>query len=188
MGLAFAGVGMAPLRYCPGAAHARADRLANRLHGEGILILSCCADHLLPRKRPEDIGLEPDGDAAPPRLRPSRSSNIVDRAWPHRLTLKRAIATARFWWISLGISADCTSGTRCRFTRPNICSTSASVLLSRSGRWVWSAARHPGQILLGTSPTGWGVKGYGPQLPGLAICFAALIGLKYAPVLPWLPD
>src|SRR2546426_389624 len=59
--------------------------------------------NLLLRKRPEDIGLEPDGDAAPSASSAKPISNIVDPAWAGTdWTLKRAIGTARFWWISLG--------------------------------------------------------------------------------------
>src|SRR6267143_1042558 len=69
----------------------------------GILILVVLAPiNLLLHKRPEDIGLEPDGDAAPSASSAKPISNIVDRAWAGTdWTLKRAIATARFWWISL---------------------------------------------------------------------------------------
>jgi MFS family permease len=59
---------------------------------------------LLLRRRPEDLGLLPDGDAAPvPGSLSTRPSNVVDAAWAAvDWTLGRAIRTTRFWWIALG--------------------------------------------------------------------------------------
>jgi MFS family permease len=59
---------------------------------------------LLLRRRPEDIGLQPDGDAAPvPGAAPVRKANVVDAAWTAiDWTLSRALRTARFWWLALG--------------------------------------------------------------------------------------
>ncbi|HEY1794752.1 MAG TPA: MFS transporter [Stellaceae bacterium] len=67
----------------------------------GILVLALLGPlNLLLKHRPEDIGLEPDGQrttgAAPP------PNNIVDREWAAiDWTLRRALRTARFWWISI---------------------------------------------------------------------------------------
>jgi MFS family permease len=67
----------------------------------GILVLALLGPlNLLLKHRPEDIGLEPDGHrtigAAPP------PSNIVDRDWAAiDWTLRRALGTARFWWIAV---------------------------------------------------------------------------------------
>jgi len=59
--------------------------------------------HLLLRKRPQDIGLYPDGDPAPTGATAVKASNIVDASWAAtQWTLARAARTARFWWIALG--------------------------------------------------------------------------------------
>lgn len=59
---------------------------------------------LLLRRRPEDLGLQPDGGtdgAAAGAAR--RDALIVDQAWAAQdWTLRRAIRTARFWWLCLG--------------------------------------------------------------------------------------
>jgi len=59
---------------------------------------------LLLRRRPEDLGLRPDGDAAPPAgTPPRRAANVVDVAWTAiDWTLARALRTARFWWMAAG--------------------------------------------------------------------------------------
>ncbi len=63
--------------------------------------------NLLLRKRPQDIGLHPDGDAAAAQKTASgHASNVVDTAWASvNWTLARAMRTARFWWIGLGYFA-----------------------------------------------------------------------------------
>jgi hypothetical protein len=55
------------------------------------------------RKRPEDIGLLPDGDAAPSATSAAPRSNIVDPVWANTdWTLARALRTARGGWMWLG--------------------------------------------------------------------------------------
>ncbi len=71
----------------------------------GILVLVLLAPlNLLLKKRPEDLGLEPDGDrSSRAAAAASRAANVVDPAWVAvDWTLGRAIRTARFWWIVLG--------------------------------------------------------------------------------------
>src|SRR6195256_7017073 len=70
----------------------------------GILVLAVLAPiNLLLRMRPEDIGLLPDGAAAPTATSAKPVSNIVDPVWAGTdWTLARALRTARFWWIALG--------------------------------------------------------------------------------------
>ncbi|HXJ82420.1 MAG TPA: MFS transporter [Candidatus Methylomirabilis sp.] len=69
-----------------------------------ILVLGLLVPlNLLLRRRPEDLGLQPDGDSAPQGVRTSLPSNVVDKAWASiDWTLDRAVRTGRFWWIMLG--------------------------------------------------------------------------------------
>jgi MFS family permease len=62
--------------------------------------------NLLVRKRPEELGLRPDGEAGPVETGPRRpAANVVDQAWAATdWTLARALRTARFWWIALGFA------------------------------------------------------------------------------------
>ncbi len=70
----------------------------------GIVVLVLLAPlNLLLRRRPEDLGLEPDGDRTAGSVAASRPSNVVDAAWVAvDWTLARAMRTARFWWIAVG--------------------------------------------------------------------------------------
>ena len=60
---------------------------------------------LLLKRRPEDLGLLPDGEAAlaPGAIATPRRSYVVDADWAAiDWTLARALRTARFWWLALG--------------------------------------------------------------------------------------
>jgi len=69
-----------------------------------VLVLAVLAPlNLLPRRRPEDMGLEPDGDASSRAAAGGQAANVVDAAWAAvDWTLARAARTARFWWIMVG--------------------------------------------------------------------------------------
>ncbi|PYM89092.1 MAG: MFS transporter, partial [Candidatus Rokuibacteriota bacterium] len=57
--------------------------------------------NLVLRRRPEDLGLLPDGDTAPRDPRPgAQPENVVDPVWVAvDWTLPRALRTTRFWWV-----------------------------------------------------------------------------------------
>jgi MFS family permease len=69
----------------------------------GILVLVLLVPpNLLLRRRPEDLGLNPDGIGAS-SLTSGPHGNIIDPAWAAvDWTLARALRTARFWWIAVG--------------------------------------------------------------------------------------
>jgi MFS family permease len=69
----------------------------------GILVLALLGPlNLLLRRRPEDIGLHPDG-APSVEAAQAHADNIVDPAWAAvDWTLGRALMTRRFWWLAAG--------------------------------------------------------------------------------------
>ena len=69
----------------------------------GILVLVLLVPpNLLLRRRPEDLGLNPDGIGAN-SLTGGPHGNIIDPDWAAvDWTLARALRTARFWWIAVG--------------------------------------------------------------------------------------
>jgi MFS family permease len=106
MSIAFSGVGVGSIILLPwlqdmiGHSGWRSACLAM-----GIVVLVVLLPlNLLVRKRPQDIGLEPDGDRTHPGSTASRlASNVVDPAWTAiDWTLARAVRTQRFWWIAIG--------------------------------------------------------------------------------------
>jgi MFS family permease len=188
MGLAFAGVGIGSVTLLPWV-QLMIEQTGWRTActAMGILILAVLAPiNLLLRKRPEDIGLEPDGDAAPSASSAKPISNIVDPAWAGiDWTLKRAIGTARFWWISLGYFCGLYIWYAVQVHQTKYLldiGFSSAVAVWALG--IVSLLGIPGQILLGHLSDRMGREWiWAASCAGFAICFAALIALKYVPTL-----
>jgi MFS family permease len=73
--------------------------------GMGLVLVAVLVPlNLLLKRRPEDLGLEPDGDRNSGDAVAARHvTNVVDVAWAAvDWTLTRALRTSRFWWIALG--------------------------------------------------------------------------------------
>jgi len=68
------------------------------------MVVICAPINLLLRRRPQDLGMLPDGDLQPAAgVVPLRQIRIVDPAWAAvTWTLGRAIRTARFWLLAIG--------------------------------------------------------------------------------------
>jgi MFS family permease len=104
VGLAFAGVGVGSITLLPWvqlvieSAGWRAACVAM-----GVLLLVVLAPiNVLLRKRPEDMGLQPDGDVTSDSATVAQASNVVNATWAAvDWTLGRAMRTAPFWWIAL---------------------------------------------------------------------------------------
>ena len=152
----------------------------------GILILALLAPlNLLLRRRPEDLGLEPDGDDAPPGSpAANRTANVVDLAWAAvDWTLGRAMRTARFWWIMVGYFCGLFA-----WYAVQVHQTKYLVEIGFSptdAAWALgfvSLAGIPGQIALGhlSDRIGrewvWTVGSL-----GFALCYLALLLLRHAP-------
>ena len=105
MSLAFSGVGVGSVILLPWV-QALIGRAGWRsaCWAMGLLVLVLLIPlNLLLRRRPEDMGLAPDGDRDPTGVAAARPSNVVDPAWAAvDWTLPRAARTARFWWIAIG--------------------------------------------------------------------------------------
>jgi MFS family permease len=106
MSLAFSGVGIGSIVLLPwlqGLIARTGWRSACFAMGILVLVLLLPLNLLL-RQRPQDIGLEPDGDSAEQSAsRIGHASNVVDPAWAAvDWTLGRAMRTSRFWWIAVG--------------------------------------------------------------------------------------
>jgi len=105
MSVAFSGVGVGSIILLPwlqtliGQAGWRAACVAM-----GVLMLVLVVPlNLLLRRRPQDIGLEPDGGSEPYAASGTGATNVVDAAWVAvDWTLHRAVRTSRFWCIALG--------------------------------------------------------------------------------------
>src|SRR6195256_2223381 len=188
MGLAFAGVGIGSVTLLPWVQHMIEQagwRTASTAMGIVVLVVLAPINLLL-RKRPEDIGLLPDGDAAPSATSAKPVSNIVDPVWAATdWTLSRALRTARFWWIALGFFCGLYV-----WYAVQVHQTQFLLDIGFSpGVAVWalgivSLLGIPGQILLGHLSDRIGREWiWAASCMGFAICFGALIALKFFPTL-----
>jgi MFS family permease len=106
IGIAFSGVGVGSILMLPWiqVVIERSGWRAACYATAAIVVLTLVPLNLLQRRHPEDLGLQPDGDAAPAEAgSPAHPTNVVDPAWVSiEWTLGRAARTARFWWIVIG--------------------------------------------------------------------------------------
>ncbi|HEY3892517.1 MAG TPA: MFS transporter [Bradyrhizobium sp.] len=188
IGLAFAGVGLGSVTLLPWVQHMiEQTGWRTACTAMGVLVLVVLAPiNLLLRKRPEDIGLDPDGDAAP--LASARPvSNIIDPDWTAiDWTLKRALHTARFWWLAAGYFGGLYIWYAVQVHQTKYLldiGFSPSVAVWALGSV--SLLGIPGQILLGHVSDRVGREWiWTASCLGFAICFAALIALARFPTLP----
>jgi MFS family permease len=187
IGIAFAGVGIGSIIMLPWV-QLMIERTGWRTActAMGILVLVALAPiNLLLRKRPQDIGLEPDGDAAPNAAsRPV--SNIVDPAWAAiDWTLARAMRTTRFWWIALGYFCGLYIWYAVQVHQTKyLLDIGFNPGVAAFALGLVSLLGIPGQILLGHVSDRLGREAiWAASCLGFAICFAALIALAYAPTL-----
>jgi MFS family permease len=187
LSLAFSGVGVGSIILLPwlGTLIGRAGWRA-ACWTLGLLVLALLAPlNLLLKRRPEDLGLEPDGDrSSRDAAASSPTANVVDPAWVAvDWTLGRALRTARFWWIAVGYLSGLFAwyAVQVHQTRYLVeigfSSTDAAWALG-----LVSLAGIPGQIALGhlSDRIGrewvWTVGSL-----GFALCYLALLLLRQAP-------
>ncbi|MGY8661623.1 MFS transporter [Bradyrhizobium sp. UFLA05-109] len=184
IGIAFAGAGIGSVTLLPWVQHIiEQSSWRTACTAMGLLLLIALAPiNLLLRKRPEDLGLLPDGDAAPSASAAKPVSNIVDPVWAGtEWTLKSALRTARFWWIALGYFCGLYI-----WYAVQVHQTKFLLDIGFSPRvavWALGAVSLlgiPGQILLGHVSDRIGREWvWATSCAGFAICFAALIALKF---------
>jgi len=152
----------------------------------GILVVALLAPlNLLLKRRPEELGIEPDGDTTSgSTVAGHRTSNVVDQAWVAvDWTLTRAMRTARFWWIAVGYFCGMFA-----WYAVQVHQTKYLIEIGFSPAYAaWalgfvSLAGIPGQITLGhlSDRIGrewiWTVGSL-----GFALCYLALLDLRQAP-------
>jgi MFS family permease len=188
IGLAFAGVGVGSVTLLPWV-QLMIDQTGWRTacRAMGLLVLAVLAPiNLFLRKRPEDLGLLPDGDVAASIASAKPISNVVDPVWAGiDWTLQRAVRTARFWWLAIGYASGlyvwyAVQVHQTKYLRDVGFSPSVAV-------WALGAVSLlgiPGQILLGHVSDRVGREWiWSASCAGFAICFSALIALSSYPSL-----
>ena len=190
-GMAFAGVGIGSIVLLP-AIQIVIENAGWRAAcwSMGLLVLIVLGPiNLLLRKRPEDIGLRPDGEAAPAPNATAKPTNIVDPDWAAvDWTLRRAMLTARFWWIALGYFCGLYAWYAVQvhqtkyLTEIGFSSTVAAWALG----WV-SLIGIPGQVALGHISDRIGREWvWTAGALGFGVCYLALLLLQVFPNAPLL--
>lgn len=185
VGIAFAGVGIGSITLLPwmqALIEQAGWRQASFTLGVIVLVVLAPINFLL-RKRPEDIGLLPDGEstvaaAAKP------ASNVVDPAWVSiDWTLARAMRTARFWWLASGFFAGLYVWYAVQIHQTKyLLEIGFDARFAAFALGLVSFVGIPGQILLGYLSDRWGREAiWGIANLGFALCYLALIALQARP-------
>lgn len=185
VGIAFAGVGIGSITLLPWMQTLIEQAgWRNASWTLGVIVLVVLVPiNLLLRKRPEDIGLLPDGEKSTASAA-AQPSNVVDPVWAATdWTLARALRTARFWWICLGYFCGlyvwyAVQIHQTKYLREiGFDATFAAWALG-----LVSLVGIPGQILLGHLSDRLGREAiWAISSVGFAICYVALIALQFQP-------
>lgn len=185
--LAFAGVGLGSIVLLPGMQFFM-DRTDWRTAcwALGLLLLVVLAPLvLLLRRRPEDVGLQPDGDdhaAAGPAAH--AAANVVDPAWAAiDWTLARAMRTARFWWIACAFFSGGFAWYAVQVHQTKYLVEIGFPAVDAAWALGWVALiAVPGQIALGHISDRIGREwSWTIGCLGFVVCYLALIALRHAP-------
>ncbi|GGC48982.1 MFS transporter [Siccirubricoccus deserti] len=160
----------------------------------GLLVLCVLIPlTLLVRRRPQDIGLQPDGGGSGTDGAGGmpRSANIVDPAWASvQWTLARAMGTGRFWWIALGFFCALFAWYAVQVHQTRyLVEVGFSPEVAAWALGIVSVVAIPGQIGLGALSDRVGREWvWMVGCCGFALCYVALIALEQAPspALLWL--
>lgn len=185
VGIAFAGVGIGSIVLLPWMQTLiAASGWRNASFTLGVILLVVLAPiNLLLRKRPEDIGLLPDGDSTTATAQ-SGVSNIVDPVWAATdWTLQRALRTSRFWWLALGFFAGLYVWYAVQIHQTKyLLEIGFDAKFAAWALGLVSFVGIPGQILLGHLSDRFGREAiWMISNLGFTACYLALIALQFQP-------
>ena len=192
--IAFSGVGVGAILLLPAlqALIAAEGWRASCWALAALVLLVVAPLNLLLRKRPEEIGLRPDGATADAAAAAGqhRAAALVDPAWAAvEWTLARAMRTARFWWLAFGFANALFAWYAVQVHQTQyLVEVGFPPLLAGWALGLVSAAGIPGQIGLGALSDRIGREWvWTAGCLGFALCYAALLALEAAgPSLPLL--
>jgi MFS family permease len=157
----------------------------------GLLVLVIIGPlTLLTRRRPEDIGLLPDGASHTDGAHEHRrASSIVDPAWAEiDWTLARALRTGRFWWITVGYFCALFAWYAVQVHQTKyLIEIGFTPIVAAWSLGIVAVVAIPGQIALGALSDRVGRESiWTVACVGFAICYATLIALEHGPSYPLL--
>ncbi len=185
--IAFAGAGVGGIVILPWLQSiilAEGWRAACRAMG-WLVLLVVLPISLFVYKRPQDIGLLPDGAAASPASATKQhAANVVDPAWASiEWTLARALRTMRFWWIVIGYFCALIAWYAVQVHQTKyLTEIGFTPVVAAWALGAVSVIGIPGQIILGALSDRLGREWiWTAGCAGFVACYAALIALEHAP-------
>ena len=187
IGIAFAGVGVGAIVLLPWLQSLiLTDGWRVSCGAMALLVIFVAAPlNVLVWKRPEEIGLQPDGasqvGAGPQRRTPT---NIVDPTWTAiEWTLVRAIRTSRFWYLVLGYFCGLVAWYAAQVHQTKyLIEVGFTPLVAAWALGMVSLVGIPGQIVLGALSDRIGREWvWTAGCSGFAICYLTLMGLENSP-------
>jgi len=188
MSIAFSGVGVGAIVLLPWLQTLiQRDGWRTACLALGLLVLCLLAPlNLLLRQRPEDLGLAPDGDAPDHTIAAAAGAeaNVIDAAWAATdWTLRRALGTARFWWLALGYFGALYVWYAAQVHQTQyLIEVGFSPAVAAWALGVSGLIGIPGQISLGHLSDRIGREWvWTAGTSGFAVCFAALLAMARSP-------
>ncbi|ANK82252.1 MFS transporter [Minwuia thermotolerans] len=186
--LAFSGVGVGAILVLPAFQQIIvAEGWREACYTLGILTLVLLVPiNLLVRKRPQDLGLQPDGRKPAPGETDDGGQRyrIVDPEWVAvEWTLGRAVRTARFWWVALGFFTALVAWYAVQVHQTKyLLEIGFNPIDAAWALGFVAVVAIPGQIALGALSDRIGREGvWALASLGFAITYAALLALKVWP-------
>jgi MFS family permease len=187
IGIAFAGVGVGAIVLLPWLQSIiLSDGWRVSCQAMALLVILIAAPlNVLVWKRPEDIGLRPDGASALVEETQKRTpTNIVDPAWAAiEWTLARAMRTSRFWFIALGYFCGLIAWYAVQVHQTKyLVEIGFTPTVAAWALGVVSVVGIPGQIVLGALSDRIGREWvWTAGCSGFAMCYLTLIVLEHSP-------
>jgi MFS family permease len=159
-------------------------------HVMGLLVLCILGPlNLLVWKRPQLLGLLPDGVPGNGAGAGRGIANIVDPTWADtNWTLGKAVRTRRFWWIAIGYFCALFAWYTVQVHQTTyLIEIGFSPLIAAWALGLVSAVAIPGQICLGALSDRLGREWvWSAGCAGFALCYASLLLLRQMPSTPLL--
>lgn len=187
MGLAFSGVGIGSMIVLPWLQTVieKAGWRSGAWTLGVVLLVVLAPINLLLHRRPEDIGLLPDGMRTRAAGLAPRHDNIVDQEWAAiDWTLGNAVRTGRFWWLALGYFCALYAWYAVQVHQTRyLLEVGFNPAMAAWALGLVSLAGIPGQIVLGHVSDRIGREWvWALACFGFALCYATLLALKPFPL------
>lgn len=185
--IAFSGAGVGAIVLMPWLqAIVEADGWRAACTALGLMVLVVLGPiNLGLRRRPEDIGLQPDGAPAPVAgAAPARRSRIVDARWAAtEWTVGRAVRSLRFWMVCLGYFCAMIAWYAVQVHQTKyLIEVGFDALTAAWALGAVAAVAIPGQIALGALSDRYGREWvWTIGCVGFIVCYASLIALEGNP-------